>query len=146
MVEAHAGHIVNLQVEAGCLNSSMDMVSNDAFHNVKLMVSQLKDETARQFFRKQTEMSTMTPGSDTAQLQASHVNDMFTLRTQLSAYNEELQAKLAAVDAAQQNGLAALQGIAIGAANEIGSLRGQTNEVNLKIAAKFSAPETAMGK
>ena len=85
MVEAHADHIDNLQVEAGCLNSSMNMVSNDAFHNVKLMVSQLKDETARQFFRQQTEMSTMTPGSDTAQLQASHVDDMITLRLQPSS-------------------------------------------------------------
>ena len=49
MVEAHADHIDNLQVEAGCLNSSMNMFANGAFHNVKLMVSQLKDETARQF-------------------------------------------------------------------------------------------------
>ena len=42
MVEAHADHIDNLQVEAGCLKSSMNIVSSDAFHNVKLMVSQLK--------------------------------------------------------------------------------------------------------
>ena len=108
------------------------------------MVKQLKDDTTRQFLRQQTELNAKTPGSDTVQLQANHVNDMYVLRTQLSTYNDELQAKLVAVDMAQQNGLAALQILATEAANEIGTLRGQTNEANLKVASKFSELESTL--
>ena len=123
MAEAHADHISNLQIEAGMMNSSVNMVSGHAFHNVNLMVNQLKDETTRQFLRQQAELNAKTPGSDTVQLHQSHVDDMFVLRTNLSTYNDELQAKLAAVDMAQQNSFAALQILATEFANEIGMLR-----------------------
>ena len=144
MAEAHADHISNLQIEAGMMNTSVNLVSSHAFHNVNVMVNQLKDETSRQFLRQQAELNAKTPGSDTVQLHADHVNDMFALRTNLSTYNDELQAKLAAVDMAQQNSFAALQILATEAANEIGTLRGQTNEANLKVAAKFSELESAL--
>ena len=98
----------------------------------------------RQFLMQQTELNAKTPVSDTVQLQASHANDMFVLRAQMSTYNDELQAKLVAVDMAQQNGLAALQILATEAANEIGTLRGQTNEANLKVASKFSELESTL--
>ena len=39
IVEARAVSIDNLAVEAGCLSSSINMVSSDAYHNTKLMVS-----------------------------------------------------------------------------------------------------------
>ena len=42
------------------------------------------------------------------------------------------------MDTAQQNGLVALQLVATDAANEIGTLRGQTSEANFKVAAKFT--------
>ena len=103
MVEAHADHIDNLQVEAGRLNSSMNIVSTDAFHNVKFLVSQLKDESARQFQKRQADMSTLTPEAATMHFQANHLGDMFTLRPQLSTYNGEFEARLLAVDTAQQN-------------------------------------------
>ena len=41
-VEHHANLLGNLGVEAGCLNSSMNMVSSDARHNTKLMVNNLR--------------------------------------------------------------------------------------------------------
>ena len=91
MAEAHADHISNLQIEAGMMNTSVNMVSGHAFHNVNLMVNQLKDETSRHFLRQQAELNTKTPGSDTVQLHADHVNDMFVLRTNLSTYNDELE-------------------------------------------------------
>ena len=47
MAENHADHISNLQIEAGMMNTSVNMVSGHAFHNVNLMVNQLKDETTR---------------------------------------------------------------------------------------------------
>ena len=120
MVEAHADHIDNLQAEDRFLNSSINMVSNDALHNVKLMVNQFLDETARQFQKQQVDMSSLTPEAATLHLQAIHEGDTSTLRTQLSTCNDELQAKLLAVDAAQQNWLAALQVIANDVASEIG--------------------------
>ena len=89
MAEAHADHIGNLQVEAGCMNAAVNMVSKDAYHNVDLMIKNLKDDTNRQFLRQQSELNSKTPGADTVQLQASHVNEMFVLRTQLSTYNDE---------------------------------------------------------
>ena len=61
MAEAHADHISNLQIEAGMMNTSVNMVSVHAFHNVNLMVNQLKDETSRQFLRQQTELNAKTP-------------------------------------------------------------------------------------
>ena len=65
MAEAHVDHISNLQMEAGMMNTSVNMVSGHAFHNVNLMVIQLKDETTRQFLRQQTELNAKTKGSDT---------------------------------------------------------------------------------
>ena len=76
-------------------------------------------------------------------LQATQIADNFTLPTQLSAYNDELQAKLVTVDTAQQNGLAALQVIANDVAHEVWSLLGQTNEANFRTAAKFTELESA---
>ena len=75
-------------------------------------------------------MSAMAPGANANILQAkvlaveaTQTAELLRLRTELSTYNDELQAKLVAVDMAQQNGLAALQVLATEAANEIGTLR-----------------------
>ena len=100
------------------MNSSFNMCSNDAFRNANLLVNQFRDETARHFQKQQVYMSSLTPGAAPIHLQAVHAGDIFKLRTELSTYNEELQAKPITVDAAQQNGLAALQVIAADAATE----------------------------
>ena len=46
IAEHHADLLDNMGVEAGCLNSSMSMVSSDGVHNTKLMANNLRDETA----------------------------------------------------------------------------------------------------
>ena len=79
------------------------------------MVSQLKDETSRHFQKQQVEIGSMTPEAATVHLNTAFGGDISKLRTELSTCNQELQATLLAVDAAQQNGLAALQVIAAAA-------------------------------
>ena len=117
------------------------MVSNDAYSNTRLLVNGLKDDTARHFQKVQLDMTSLTPEAATLHLQGVFGGDIFTLRTELSTYNSELQVKLAELDSSCKNSLAALQVIANDAGTEIGSLRGSTNDANTKIAAKFSEIE-----
>ena len=43
-VEEHADILDNLAVEAGCLNSSINTGSNDAYSNTRLLVNQVRDD------------------------------------------------------------------------------------------------------
>ena len=141
IVEDHADFLDNLSVEVGCLDSSINMGSNEAYSNTRLLVNNLRDETARHFQNVQLEMTSLTPEAATLHLQGVLGGDIFTLRTELSKYNEELQVKLAELDTSCKTSLAALQVIANDAGTEIGALRSSTNEANTKIAAKFSEIE-----
>ena len=60
------------------------MCSNDAYHNAKLLVSQLENETARHFQKQQVDMSSLTPEAATLHLQAALGGDIFTIRIELS--------------------------------------------------------------
>ena len=51
VVESHADLIDNLSVEAGCLDSSLNMCSKDAYSNTKFLVNQLRGEIARHFHK-----------------------------------------------------------------------------------------------
>ena len=93
----------------------------------------------------------MTPEAATLHLNTVLGGDIFKLRAGLSTYNEELQAKLLAVDVAQQKGLAALHVIAANAGTEMSAIRrinedvrGLTNDANAKVAAKFIEMDTAL--
>jgi len=138
----------------------MNMVSSDAMHNTKILVNNLRDETARHFQKQALDMSAMTPEANTNVLQAKVLTvettltaEHLRLRTELSTYNDELQAKLLSVDVAQQNRQAALQIIAADTATELKSVRdltmnlnSLTNHSNANVAPKFQEMDAALEK
>ncbi len=69
MVEAHADLLDNVVIEAGCLNASINAGSNEAYNNTRLMVSQVRDETARHLQQVKLDMTSLTPEAATLHLQ-----------------------------------------------------------------------------
>ena len=134
------------------------MVSSDALHNTKILVNSLRDETARHFQKQALDMSAMTPEANANVLQAKVFTvettltaEHLRLRTELSTYNDELQAKLLSVDVAQQNSYATLQIIAADTATKLKPVReltmnlnSFTNDENAKVAAKFHEMDEAL--
>ena len=105
-------------------------------------------------------MSAMTPEANThippakvPAAEAAQTAELLRLRTELSTYNNGLQAELLSVDVAQQNSYAALQVIAADTATELKSVReltmnlnSFTNDANVKVAAKFQDMDVALEK
>ena len=147
-------------VEAGCMNASMNVVSRHALHSTRIMVNGFRDETARHFQKQGLDTSAMTPEANTNVFQAmlptaetTLIAERFRLRTGLSKYNGELQAKLLSVDVAQQNSYVVLQVIVADTATEQNSVRDLTmnlnsftNDANVKVTAKFHKMDAALGK
>ena len=90
MAPNHAGILDNLATEATSLNTSLNEFAENALHNSRFLVLQLRDEAKMSAQQVAAETATKAPETVTV----ARGTDIFSLRSELSSYDESIRAKM----------------------------------------------------
>ena len=127
IAENHAALMGNLAAETTTLNTSINTVVEDSPHNTRLLTAQVKDEISQGLRQVAAETAAKAPQTAAGFLGAN----TYQLRTELSSYDNGINARMSELDASCRPSLAALELVAEDTSSEfenVGSTSAESSE------------------